>query len=110
MPIYEYRCNQCQRKFSQLILNSTDLAALACSYCECKNVTKLISAIAVHRSDAARLADIDLRRPQADTFYQDRRNVGLWAQKQMQQSGIRPSRQFEEVVEKARTGKFLEDL
>jgi len=109
MPIYEYQCNQCQRKFSRLVLNPADAAAVTCRCCDSDNVTKLISTVAFHRSDAARLADFDLSKPRGDDFYKDRQNIGLWAKKQMQQRGIKSSSQFEEIVEKAQTGKFLEE-
>ena len=73
------------------------------------DVAKLISTVAVHRTEASRLAGLDLGQRRGDDFYKDRQNVGLWAKKQMQQRGIKPSSQFEEIVEKARTGKFLEE-
>ncbi len=109
MPIYEYRCKQCHRKFSQLVLNSTEATAVTCVYCEASTVTKLISTIAVHRSAASRLADVDLRQPASDDFYADHRNIGLRAQQQFQQRGLQPPAQFEEVVEKARSSKFLQE-
>lgn len=107
MPIYEYRCNQCQRKFSQLVLNTSGAAEVTCHYCDSRSVTKLISAVAVHRSEASRLAGLELGERRGDDFYKDRQNIGLWAKKQMQQRGIKPSSQFEEIVEKARSGQFL---
>ena len=109
MPIYEYQCNGCQRKFSRLVLNTTGRAEVTCHHCDSHSVTKLISTVAVHRSDASRLAGLDLSKRRGDDFYKDRQNIGLWAKKQMQQRGIKPSSQFEEIVEKARTGKFLEE-
>ncbi len=109
MPIYEYRCKDCSRTFSQLILNTTQATVVTCAYCEGQQVTKLISNIAVHRSAAARLADVDLSRPASDDFYADSRNIGLRAKRQLQQHGLQPPAQFEEVVEKARSGKFLKE-
>ena len=107
MPIYEYRCKQCRKKFSQLHLSASETAIVVCSHCASEHVTKLISTIALHRSEASRLADLDLSRPQGDDFYCDRQNIGLRAKKQLQQQGIQPGAQFEEAIETARTGKFL---
>jgi putative FmdB family regulatory protein len=109
MPIYEYRCNQCHRKFSQLVLEPASATSVTCSHCDSRRVTKLISTVAVHRSEASRLATLDRGSHRDDDFYKDRQNIGLWAKKQMQRRGIQPSSQFEEVVEKARSGKFLEE-
>lgn len=111
MPVYEYRCNQCQRKFSRLILTTANATVtVVCGHCDSNSVTKLISTVVVHRSDASRLADLDVSKQQGDDFYRDRRNVGLWAQSQLQRRGIEPGSQFEEIVEKARTGKFLDEI
>ncbi len=107
MPLYEYRCDQCQRKFTHLCLSANTLTSVTCSYCASERVTKLISTIAVHRSEAARLAELDVRRPQGDDFYRDQNNIGLQAKQRLQQKGIQPGAHFEEVVEKARTGRFL---
>ena len=109
MPIYEYRCNRCQRKFSRLVRDTAGAAVVTCRHCDSRNVTRLISTVAVHRTEASRLAGFDLSQRRGDDFYKDRQNIGLWAKKQMQQRGIKPSSQFEEIVEKARTGKFLEE-
>jgi putative FmdB family regulatory protein len=107
MPLYEYRCDQCQRKFTHLCLSANILTSVTCSYCASARVTKLMSTIAVHRSEAARLAELDVRRPQGDDFYRDRNNIGLQAKQRLQREGIQPDAHFEEVVEKARTEKFL---
>jgi putative FmdB family regulatory protein len=109
MPIYEYRCNHCHCKFSQLLLKPAQAATMTCIYCEASQVTRLMSSFAIHRSTASRLADVDLRRSASDDFYADSRNIGLRARQQFQQRGLQPPAQFEEVVEKARSGKFLQE-
>ena len=46
MPIFEYKCNACDRKFEQLVFSS-DTEAPACPGCNSRNVQKLMSAGAV---------------------------------------------------------------
>ncbi|MGB9730585.1 MULTISPECIES: FmdB family zinc ribbon protein [Calditerrivibrio] len=43
MPIYEFRCNDCGKQFSKLILKKDDTAQ--CPNCKSENVEKLISAV-----------------------------------------------------------------
>lgn len=43
MPLYEFRCCECSRKFSQLIGMTADSRAPACPACGSENVTKLVS-------------------------------------------------------------------
>jgi len=45
-----------------------------------------------------------------ESFYRDSRNVGLWAKKRAKEMGVDLGSQFEETVEKARSGKILDDL
>ena len=42
MPIYEFKCNKCQKNFEK-ILSSTDISEVTCSHCESSDVTKQIS-------------------------------------------------------------------
>lgn len=107
MPIYEYQCNQCQSVFSRRV-RFDDGAAPTCCHCQSDNVTRLISAVAVHRSEASRLSGLDPSAQLDRDFYRDRQNIGLWAKKQMQQRGIQPDSRFEEIVEQARSGRFLD--
>ncbi|MBN2122843.1 MAG: zinc ribbon domain-containing protein [Deltaproteobacteria bacterium] len=42
MPIYEYRCNQCNKEFECLVLGSGD--GVTCPECNGENVERLMSA------------------------------------------------------------------
>ncbi len=44
MPIYEYKCNDCDAVFELLTTTSEDNKKVHCSKCNSDNVTKLISA------------------------------------------------------------------
>jgi hypothetical protein len=69
-----------------------------------------MSRFASHRSEASRLAEFDTAAPHGPDYYKDSRHVGLWAKKRAQEMGVNLGPQFEETVEKARTGKTLDDL
>ncbi len=109
MPIYEYACRQCGQVFSEWLRSSAAGSAVACPRCAGGDVTRLISAVAVLHSDAARLADFDPGAPRGDRYYRDPRNIGLWAQKQLQRHGVAPDAHFEEMVDKARSKGTLHD-
>lgn len=47
MPIYEYRCLDCQTDFEDLIRNKADEEALECPSCRSKNLVKQMSAFGV---------------------------------------------------------------
>ena len=43
MPLYEYRCDDCQKVTSLLVRSSSDDKQPTCEYCQSANVEKLIS-------------------------------------------------------------------
>jgi putative FmdB family regulatory protein len=104
MPIYEYRCNQCGKKVSQLVLSPSRGEEPQCIACGSRELTRLISTFAYHRSEADRLAELDTSRPTDDSYYKDSRNVGLWAKKRTRELGLDPEmqREVDQVVDKAR--------
>ena len=63
----------------------------------------------MHRSEASRLADFDVARANDPGFYRDSRNVGLGAKKRAQRLGVDTGGRLDEIVEKARTGRFLDE-
>ena len=110
MPIYEYCCDACGRLTSQLVWPSRVEPPPACPACASPHTHRVLSRFAYHRSEATRLAAFDTgtsSRPDAD---KDARNVGLWAKKRAQEMGVDLGPQFEDTVEKARSGKILDEL
>ena len=106
MPIYEYRCLNCDKKFEKLILK--DIKTF-CPKCKSKNVERIISRVRYHKTEGQRINELDLSKPQDESFYRDSRNVGLTTKKRLKEMGVNLGDRFEEKVEKARTGK-LEEL
>lgn len=44
MPIYEYKCNECEEVFEQLTTSVKDSPKVQCPKCKSENVSKLMSA------------------------------------------------------------------
>lgn len=109
MPIYEYRCEACGSLTSRLVLHATTTTLPACRACGSPQTQRIMSRFAHHRSEASRLAAFDPSGSRGPDFYRDARNVGLWAKKRAQDLGVDLGSQFEETVEKARTGKILDE-
>jgi putative FmdB family regulatory protein len=109
MPIYEYRCKRCKNEFSALVMRSGDKSKIRCERCASAELIRLLSRFSYHQSEESRLGDFDARKLRDDTFYKDSRNVGLWAKKRAKELGVDLGSQFDDVVERARTGKILED-
>jgi len=69
----------------------------------------LLSAFSVHQTEEARLSNFDTSKPKGDEFYKDSRNVGLWTKKRMKEMGVDLGPKMDEIVERGRTGKILDD-
>jgi putative FmdB family regulatory protein len=111
MPIYEYHCQACGRDQSLLFLTQREAGARPrCKHCGAHRLTRLLSRFAYHQTEAARLNDFDTGAPRDESFYRDSRNVGLWAKKRAEEMGVDLGPQFEETVEKARSGKIIDEL
>jgi len=110
MPIYEYQCETCGKITDVLILNLKQAEKIFCQSCNGKHLVRVLSRVVVHKTETQRLNEFDSRQPRDDSFYKDDRNIGLWAKKRMKELGVDLGSSFDESVEKARTGKVLEDL
>lgn len=109
MPIYEYLCRPCGRVMSVLVLKPEDETSVRCSKCGKSGLVKVLSRFCVHKTEAQRLKEFDPKAAREDSFYKDSRNVGLWAKKRLQELGADLGPELDEIVERGRTGKILED-
>ena len=55
MPLYEYRCLDCKKPSTVLVLNLANQAPAACSHCTSARVERILSRFASPKSEEARL-------------------------------------------------------
>jgi putative FmdB family regulatory protein len=93
VPIYEYRCNSCQRKatifFRSISLAEQAGSELSCPRCGGKELRRLFSRFAVRRSAASEGEEIyDFDRMMAGVDPDDPKSVARWARKMGQESEL----------------------
>ncbi len=44
MPLYDFKCNECNKKFETLLTSSSQISEVTCPACQSKNIQKTISA------------------------------------------------------------------
>jgi putative FmdB family regulatory protein len=96
MPIYEYRCDACKRRFSALIGVVADDAPVACPHCGGTELTKVMSRFASFRSESE-LDDLGDLEDIGDDAGAARR----WARKMGGEFGQDLGEDFEDDVESA---------
>lgn len=110
MPIYEYRCRSCDAVTGALILSDADREGVRCRRCGGASLSRIPSSFAHHRTEGQRLQELDTRTLPGESFYRDRRNLGLWAKKRARQLGVELGSDYDEAVERARTSRHVDDL
>ena len=110
MPIYEYRCGGCARRVSVFQRSIQSSAAVACPHCGSHDLTRLISRVAVMRSEESRLDDLASDAGLADLDERDPRSLARWARRMSREMGEELGPEFDEVVERLEAGEMPDDL
>ena len=110
MPIYEYRCNGCGRRVSVFQRSIQSSAAAVCPHCGSHDLARLISRVAVVRSEGSRLDDLASDAGLADLDERDPRSLARWARRMGRDMGEELGPEFDEVVERLEAGEIPDDM
>ena len=110
MPIYEYRCNGCGRRVSVFQRSIQGSAAALCPRCGSRDLARLISRVAVVRSEGSRLDDLASDAGLADLDERDPRSLARWARRMGRDMGEELGPEFDEVVERLEAGEMPDDM
>ncbi|MDQ7843980.1 MAG: zinc ribbon domain-containing protein [Armatimonadota bacterium] len=101
MPIYEYRCRQCRRRSSVLLLSYKERVDPVCPHCGSRDLARIMSRFATVRSEEARLESLADDPELADVDEKDPRSVARWMRKMGREFGDELGDDFESVAEEA---------
>ena len=110
MPIYEFICQNCHRKSSFLIRDTSDPFAAKCSFCGSADLSRSISSFAYHKSLKTLWEESGTPEHPSEDYYKDPRNIGRWAEKKFQEMGQELPPQIKEEIQAAREGVMPEPL
>ena len=111
MPIYEFRCQACEKKSSVLVRKLTVPNKPVCPACGSHEMTRLISGFAYHKS--LQTIHEESGEPSGnagDDYYKDPRNIGRWTEKKFQQMGLDMPAEIKEEIDAAREGELPKSL
>lgn len=112
MPIYEYRCAACRRR-SSLFYQSFAAAERAeprCEHCGSADVSRLVSRVAVLKSEERRMDDLADDAALADVDENDPRSIARWARRMGEQLGDDAGEDFREMVDQLEAGDVPDDM
>ena len=101
MPIYEYRCSDCGRKTTVLTLGIKAAAEAKCRHCGGTKLVKLVSRVAVLRSEESRMESLADPAALAGLDEDDPKSVARWMKKMGREMGEEAGEDFEEEIEQA---------
>ncbi len=101
MPIYEYRCADCRRKTTVVTLSISAAIDPVCRHCGGRNMAKLVSRVAVRRSEESRLENLADPSSLAGLDEDDPKSVARWMKKMGREMGEESGEDFDEEVDRA---------
>ena len=111
MPIYDYRCGACRRRSSHLYQTyaAAESAQPRCEHCGSEDLTRMVSRVAVMKSEESRLEDLADPSALGGVDEDDPRSVARWARKMGEQMGDDVGDDFKEMVDQMEAGEMPDD-
>ena len=115
MPIYEYHCQNCQRRFSVFwrTFSSADDEKVVCKRCGSTDITRLVSRVRVLKSEESRMDNLADPSSWGDFDEDDPKSMGRFMRKMMAEIGDEADDlgpEFEEVVDRLEAGQDPESI
>jgi putative FmdB family regulatory protein len=112
MPIYEYRCNDCRKRVTVYwrSFSEVETAPVRCPACNSTDLTRLISRVAVLRSEESRLEDLADPSSLAGLDEDDPQSMARWMRKMSREMGEDLGPEFGEVVDRLEAGESPEEI
>ncbi len=101
MPIYEYRCRDCGRKSAFITLSVKSELEPKCKKCGSSNLEKLVSRVAVSRSEESRLDSLADPSNLSGLDENDPQSVARWMKKMGREMGEDLGDDFDGSVDEA---------
>jgi putative FmdB family regulatory protein len=109
MPIYEYRCADCKKRISLLILSVSQPPTAACTFCGSANLDRLMSRFASPKSEEARLESFADPSKFGDVDENDPQSMARFMKKMGKEMGEDIGDDFDEALEEAGNGMAESD-
>src|SRR3990172_7433268 len=105
MPIYEFRCDRCRRRSSVFTRSIGGEVDAVCSHCGSREMSRLISRVAVVRSEDDAFAGLD-ESSLGDVDENDPKSMARWVRKMSRQMGEPLDSEMESDLERMESGEM----
>ncbi len=104
MPIYEYRCTDCRKRSSILVLSSKNPPPAICKHCQGRNLERVMSRFAAPKSEDARLESLADPSKLGDVDENDPRSMAKFMKKMGQEMGEDFGDEMDQAMEETEAG------
>lgn len=101
MPIYEYKCQNCGKKSVFVTLSIKSPLEPKCKSCGSEKLEKIVSRVAIFRSEESRLESLADPSKIAGLDENDPKSIARWMKKMGKEMGEELGEDFDQVVEEA---------
>ena len=108
MPIYEFRCERCRRRSSVFTRAIGGEVEAVCSHCGSREMSRLISRVAVVRSEDDVFAGLD-ESSLGEVDENDPRSMARWVRRMSHQMGEPLDSEMESELERMESGEMPDD-
>lgn len=110
MPTYQYRCQDCNRRFEVFMTYSEyGSRSVSCPHCDSENVVRRIGRVRFARSEESRLEDLADPSMLAG-LEDDPKALGRMMRKMSSEMGEDLGPEFSEVIDRLEAGQSPEDI
>ena len=110
MPIYEYRCRKCHKRFSVLTLRVSEKPEPECDKCGSRAADRLLSRFAMPKSEEARIESLGDPSNLGDIDESDPKSVARWMRKMGKEMGEDVGGEdFDQMMEEVEGGEGGDD-
>jgi len=101
MPIYEYCCKECRKKSTFVTLSAKAALKPKCKHCGSLKMEKLVSRVAIFRSEESRLENLADPSNLSGLDENDPKSVVRWMKKMGKEIGEDVGEDFEQEIDQA---------
>ena len=108
MPIYEFRCRDCQKVTSVFVRSISSPIDASCSSCGSGELVRLVSSFGISRT----VKDVHeaFGDPGSGDYYNDPRNIGRWTEKRFTDMGMDMPSGVRDMIDAAREGEMPDSV
>lgn len=107
MPIYEFRCDSCRRRFTIFTRSITGQSVAACQHCGSEQVSRIMSRVAVLRASEDYSSESPPGLDEVDE--DDPRSIARWVRRMSRQMGEPLEPEMEAELERMEAGELPDD-